>query len=174
MDNPSDALGSAQTSNQVYFNGPLAMAANNGNAPRIYAPSTFALGSSCVHLNESTYPTGSPNALMTPFSAAGYANHWPGPLCLAMMRDIGWMLAPDVGIAESGGHDRLTVYPNPAHDVLSVPFAIATGTVSLVDAQGRTRRSQTFNGRIDVRELPSGAYLLRVEGTALNARFIKN
>jgi hypothetical protein len=175
MDNPSDALGTAQTSNQIYFNGPLAMAANNGNAPRIYAPSTFALGSSCVHLNESTYPSGNPNELMTPFSSAGDANHWPGPLCLAMLRDIGWILAPDVSVQEAQTMQTLTVYPNPAHEVIAMSLpAAATSTLLLIDAQGRRVMSQRYSPTVDVRDLSPGAYVLRVDGTSLNASFFKH
>jgi hypothetical protein len=175
MSNPSDELGTAQTSAQIYFNGPFAMAANNGNAPRIYAPSTFALGSSCVHLNENTYPSGNPNELMTPFSAAGDANHWPGPLCLAMLRDIGWTLAPDVGIDEHTDNGTFTVYPNPTNDLLSFQLAMAPSrTLSIIDAQGRTLRSLSFTSTIDVRDLSPGAYVLRMDGTSLNVPFIKN
>lgn len=178
MDNPSGALGSAMTSNQVRFNGPLAMAANDGNAPRIHSPSTFALGSSCVHLNESTYPESDPNELMTPFSNAGSAHHWPGPLCLAMLQDIGWTLAPDVGIAmDLTMTTPLRVFPNPVDDELLVQSpagALFKGMV-IEDAMGRiVRASATVP--MDVSDLAPGVYHLRVplrqDFTAV--RFVKN
>ena len=176
MDNPGTALGDAQTSNQIYFNGPLAMAANAGVAPRIYAPSTFALGSSCVHLNESTYPDGNPNELMTPFISSGEANHWPGPLCLAMMQDIGWMLAPDVGLHENKGARVFLAYPNPAHDRISFSFPSGSrgNRMTIIDTQGRVIRTLTFVSSMDVSDLSPGPYVLQVNGSAFNARFIKD
>ena len=175
MDNPGVALGDAQTSNQVYFNGPLAMAANAGISPRIYAPSTFALGSSCVHLNESTYPVGNPNELMTPFISSGEANHWPGPLCLAMLQDIGWTLAPDVGLLENTGAFAVLAYPNPAHDRISFTFPdrSRSDVIMIIDAQGRTIRTLPFATSVDVRDMSPGTYVLHVSGSAINARFTK-
>jgi len=174
MENPGVALGSAMTSNQLRFNGTIAMDANGGIEPRIYSPSVFALGSSCVHLNESSYPEGNPNELMTPFSSTGSANHWPGPLCLAIMRDIGWTIAPDVGFAEHHDHDRTGVYPNPVIDRLNllVPFQrIRNATV--LDAMGRTVDSIGIINSIDVCFLSSGSYTLRIEETGQVVRFMK-
>lgn len=175
MENPGTALGSAMTSNQLRFNGAFAMEANNGNGPRIYSPSTFALGSSCVHLNESSYPEGNLNELMTPFSSAGNANHWPGPLCLAIMRDIGWTLAPGVGLAENVGCNLFEVYPNPATDHLTVrvPFSSPVAA-TLLDALGRTLGTARITNSIDVHDLAPGNYMLRIHGTGQVARFSKN
>ena len=87
--NPGTALGTALTSNSVYFQGTNVTAAIGGRA-RIYAPSPFAPGSSMSHLDEATYPEGNANALMTPFINFGEANHSPGPIVLAIFRDMGW------------------------------------------------------------------------------------
>lgn len=174
MQNPGTMLGSAMTGNQVYFNGPLVMAANSGNAPRIYAPGSFALGSSCVHLNESTYPAGNPNELMTPFSASGDANHWPGPLCIAMMQDIGWTLTPGVGLAEHMG-PPLHVYPNPATDRISLqlPSGQRNLRVIISDLTGRVTTTAWTNGPIDVSRLPNGLYTLTCPKLSFRANFIK-
>jgi hypothetical protein len=162
------------TGNQVYFNGPLVMAANGGNAPRIYAPTTFALGSSCVHLNESTYPAGDPNELMTPFSSAGDANHWPGPLCIAMMQDIGWVLEPDVGLLDHA-EAALHVYPNPTTDriTLLLPSGHPNVRVIICDLTGRVTTTIWTNGPIDVSRLPSGLYTLICPALSFRANFIK-
>lgn len=135
LDNPSSALGTAFTSNQVYFNGAYAMAANDGNTARIYAPPVFALGSSCVHLNEATYPNGNPNELMTPFSSSGQSNHWPGPIAIGVMRDIGWTVAPDVGVPETQAlSPRLVVGADQHLRIVGLP---SMERVILRDAQGR-------------------------------------
>ena len=175
MMNPGTALGSAMTSNQLRFNGPFAIEANDGTGPRIYSPSAFALGSSCVHLNESSYPDGNPNELMTPFSPAGSSNHWPGPICLAIMRDIGWNLAPDVGVPLHLSSSTLDVFPNPTTGLLSVsvPFR-SPATVTITDALGRKVMRMGFTASIDVQGLAPGCYMLLVDGTSLVARFSKN
>jgi hypothetical protein len=174
MENPGTALGSAMTSNQLRFNGAFAMDANDGVEPRIYSPSVFALGSSCAHLNESTYPEGNPNELMTPFSSAGSANHWPGPLCLAIMRDIGWNLAPEVGVVDHLPISCFGVYPNPVIDRLNlrVPFT-SPALVSIIDAFGRVLDRKTITHSIDVRDLASGSYTVRIEGMTKVSRFTK-
>ena len=176
MANPGTMLGSAMTGNQIYFNGPLVMAANGGNAPRIYAPTTYALGSSCVHLNESSFPPGDPNELMTPFSSAGNANHWPGPLCIAMMQDIGWTLEPDVGLAENVNTiEALHAWPVPTEDILHIDF---TGDMhdrvgTITDLHGRAVLAFPSNGPVNVADLAPGVYFVRLDGGGGHARFIK-
>lgn len=175
MDNPGTALGSAMTSNQLRFNGALALEANGGDGPRIYAPAAFALGSSCVHLNEGTYPVGNANELMTPFSAVGHANHWPGPLCLAILQDIGWTLAPDVGIAEH--HARtgtLDLWPNPAHAELHVGTS-AYSSVIIGDMAGRPLLRAQGVSPIDISGLVPGPYIVTAQrdGLTMRGRLIK-
>jgi S-layer homology domain len=104
--NPSTALGTAIRSDAVYFQGTNVSAVLGGARARMYAPATWAAASSLSHLDEGTYPAGNANALMTPFVDFGEANHNPGPITLAIFRDIGWNAegcssAPfiDVGIA---------------------------------------------------------------------------
>ena len=92
--NPSTALGNQLQSNDVYFNGALAGGANNGPRPRLYAPTTWRAGSSIAHLNESTYPNGDENSLMTPAIGPAEVIHSPGPVGRAMLGDLGWQLAP--------------------------------------------------------------------------------
>jgi hypothetical protein len=87
--NPSVALGTALKSNSVYYEGTNVSAVLGGRA-KIYAPTTYASGSSMSHLDETTYPQGTPNSLMTPFLNYGEAIHNPGPVILAIFRDIGW------------------------------------------------------------------------------------
>ncbi len=92
--NNSSTLANQLTSGSVYFDGPNANAANGGSRPRLYAPSSWQQGSSYSHLNENTYPGGTPNALMTPQISSGEANHNPGPISLGIFQDSGWTLTP--------------------------------------------------------------------------------
>ncbi len=86
--NPSVALGSALTSNNIYFDGPGARTANNGTRVKLYAPNPWKLGSSYSHLDEIFNNT--PNSLMTYALAYGESEHSPGPVPLGIFKDLGW------------------------------------------------------------------------------------
>jgi len=88
--NPSAALATQLQSNSVFYDGPQAVAANGGTRPPLYAPASWVQGSSYSHLNESTYPAGNLNSLMTPQIGTAEAIHSPGPVSLGMFRDMGW------------------------------------------------------------------------------------
>ncbi|SDX76694.1 T9SS type A sorting domain-containing protein [Hymenobacter psychrophilus] len=88
--NNSAALGTQFTSNQLYFNSPLARAVNDDKRPRLYAPATYSSGSSISHLDEATYRAGDINSLMSPQVGAAEAMHNPGPLTLKMFDEMGW------------------------------------------------------------------------------------
>ncbi|MEC4891718.1 MAG: Calx-beta domain-containing protein [Oscillatoria sp. PMC 1051.18] len=88
--NPSSQLGSQLVSDDVFFNGFYAVNNNNGLPVKLYAPTIWEEGSSIGHLDENTFPTGTPDALMTPFVAPGEVIHQPSPLTLAILKDLGW------------------------------------------------------------------------------------
>lgn len=90
LPNGSLPLGSALTSDALFWGGAEAGELPGPSLPRIYAPADYALGASYSHLKESSYPPGSQNALMTPTLNTAEAQHDPGPVMLAMLRDMGW------------------------------------------------------------------------------------
>ncbi len=62
----------------------------------------------------------------------------------------------------------LTVYPNPATDVVALQFQQrGEYVVSLVDPTGKQvlRQQLTDGGRLEVRQLPRGLYILTAEST---------
>lgn len=87
---PSAKLYNAFTSSRLYSSSPAALSTNNGNKPRLYAPSAWNDGSSIYHLNESTYPSATENSLMTHAIGKGEAIHNPGPITTGILADIGW------------------------------------------------------------------------------------
>lgn len=87
---PSTGLGSQVTGGALYFNSALVKGGNSGLRGRIYAPSTYSAGSSVAHLDETTYPKGNINSLMTPFFNSAEAIHNPGPIALGILKDMGW------------------------------------------------------------------------------------
>jgi uncharacterized repeat protein (TIGR01451 family) len=92
--NPSVALGNVLTGQNVYFDGPNAKVKNGGTPVKLYAPNPWKPGSSYSHLDDATY-NGTPNALMTYQIASGEALHDPGPVTLAMFKDMGWRVVED-------------------------------------------------------------------------------
>lgn len=88
--NPSSALGSAYTSDDLFFDGPSTRAAAGDAPARLYAPSAFQDGSSISHLDETTYPAGNPDSLMTPRLGFSEAIHDPGQITLGLFADLGW------------------------------------------------------------------------------------
>ena len=84
--NDSADIGTALTSNSVYFEGPNTH--SMGNA-KLYAPARWDTGSSISHL-DSVYSHTS-NALMLPSRNMAEVIHSPGELGLAVLQDIGWI-----------------------------------------------------------------------------------
>ncbi len=72
---------------------PVTVSAANGGGPvMLWAPEEFSEGNSISHLDEDAYPSGMPNALMSPFVSRGQVTHQPGPVLLAMLYDMGWTI----------------------------------------------------------------------------------
>ena len=90
--NPSTALGSLFTSNNLWFDGTNADAANGGSRVKLYAPSTWSSGSSFAHLDYSTF-AGTSNSMMVYAVAAGSSQHNPGTVTVGLLKDMGWALA---------------------------------------------------------------------------------
>lgn len=85
----STELANALTDGAAQWTGPAGVAAR-GVRPELYTPATWEPGSSYSHLDEATYPTGSPDSLMTPALDLGEVVRDPGSVTLGMLSDIGW------------------------------------------------------------------------------------
>ncbi len=87
---PGIALANVYTSENLFFGGNLAIAANGGLPPNLYAPSVFNSGSSISHLDTDIY-TGTVNGLMVHALSPGGSIQDPGPITLALFADMGWV-----------------------------------------------------------------------------------
>ncbi|MGI4739137.1 MAG: T9SS type A sorting domain-containing protein [Janthinobacterium lividum] len=129
--NPSVALGTQYTS-ALYFNGPLAVAANAAaveKRPRLYAPATYRTGSSISHLDETTYPAGTANSLMTYAIGAAEAIHDPGPLVQGMFADMGWVATT---IRHAPLRDTETAQDYPVLATVQSDGTVTPGSVKLM------------------------------------------
>ncbi len=79
------------TSGNLFYNSPSVKAANGNISAKIFAPASFSSGSSIAHLDESTFPGGTANALMTPQIGTGESNFNPGAIVTGMFADMGWV-----------------------------------------------------------------------------------
>jgi hypothetical protein len=116
------AVGAILTGNSLFWNGANAIAANGGAMPKMYAPASWDQGSSFSHLDESTYPNGNPNSLMTPSINNAEAIHDPGPIARGMFTDMGW--------TTSGSQTAATATPTrtstPTRTPTRTPTAVAS------------------------------------------------
>jgi hypothetical protein len=173
--NPSNALGSKFKSNNIWFKGPYAMAQNGGNHVRIFAPTTFEKGSSMEHLNESTFPPSNINTLMTPYEGMSEEHHAPGPLTIQILRDIGWNMVPGIGIEDVLTNSRIHVFPNPVETTANIYLdeSVDNGLLQIIDFSGRIVMTKSFTAQkgiynpVDLSTLPTGIYLLRINGSSL-------
>jgi len=112
--NPSTELGTALTSNSVWNHGTQAMSANGNQRVKLYAPSTWAPGSSFSHLDHATF-SGTVNRLMVYVISSGSSIHDPGPVTMGMLRDFGWQPGIQCGtpssIPQSSSRDRFRAAP---------------------------------------------------------------
>ena len=92
----------ALISNDLFINGPLAVAALGGQRPKIFAPDPFNPGSSYSHWDEATFPAGDPNSLMTPFLGSGESNFDIGDITRGVLVDQGWLLPSDLEAQDVG------------------------------------------------------------------------
>lgn len=90
--NPSTALGTALTSDNLWFHGTKAMEANGGQPVKIYAPSSWAPGSSYAHLDYTTF-NNTVNQLMIYAVSQGESVHDPGAVTRGLLQDLGWPTA---------------------------------------------------------------------------------
>ncbi|MEM9859443.1 MAG: fibronectin type III domain-containing protein [Bacteroidota bacterium] len=97
---------------------------------KIFAPNPFDPGSSFSHWDEATFLRGDPNSLMTPFNSSGEAIHDLGDVTRAILRDMGWQLAPqedfDVGIAN-------VISPNSGQGLSNEFVSVVVGNVGIQD-----------------------------------------
>ncbi|RMG61408.1 MAG: PKD domain-containing protein [Bacteroidetes bacterium] len=93
LTNYSAALGSDLTGDNLFWAGAQGTAAHGGTPPKLHAPLTFVEGQSVIHLDEATYPAGTPHSLLTPILQVAESIHDPGDVVLGMLADMGWALA---------------------------------------------------------------------------------
>ncbi len=182
--NPSVQLKAAITSQDVFFkisNGPLAK-----DYPKMYAPTTFRSGGTLSHLDESKYPKGTENSLMSPQIGAAEVNHYPGQVILGVLNQVGWGVLNYSGLVVTAIEpqdisQQVFVYPNPTADILNVilpeKYHQLSIPVQIFDLRGnllyQLDSENQPNLKIDLGNLSFGKYVLRIAQNE-SILFIKN
>lgn len=129
--NSSVELGNQLISDNLFFNGANAIAANGGTAPKLHAPTTWEGGSSYAHLDQDTYDVpGSLNVDMIPRdSSNALPIRKPGPITLGVFQDLGWSV-------NSNG-TPVTSVPDNASPILGLILVGMSGAVSKLKKQSK-------------------------------------
>lgn len=107
--NPSIALGSLLTSNNLWWDGPNANVTNGGLRVKMFAPDPWQDGSSFSHLDYGTF-AGTSNSLMVYAIASGASQHNPGLVTKGILKDMGWTieLSPPGSFTKTSPPDGVT------------------------------------------------------------------
>ncbi|MBC2843718.1 T9SS type A sorting domain-containing protein [Winogradskyella flava] len=184
---PSAALLSEFTGNNLFSNGPITTAQNGNVKPSTYAPVTFNSGSSYSHWDENTYPAGNPTSLMTPFIAPGEAIHDPGLVTLGFMEDMGWSICGGSLTVDEFNVDSVEVSPNPFTESVNIKLANGINddyNINLFDINGRVVMSERFsatNGTITISNLDrleDAFYFIKItnlnNNSSITKKIVKN
>ncbi len=180
--NPSTDLKTALTGNAIYFG--LRNSSYANFLPKLYAPSAFNEGSSISHFDESYYPQGNPNSLMSPNVRSAEVNQNPGDLLLRCLQDMGWQIVGIEGNLITANEYTVEpvlsaiVFPNPVADIVKVAFPLRNQgrdiSIELFDVKGQALQhieSQSITSEtipLDLSQLPDGIYLMKiVDGTQI-------
>lgn len=69
----------------------------------------------------------------------------------------------DGKVSSNAVDNEVTIYPNPATDLLSIKSNIKVDQVSVYDISGKKVNVLLNNNKVDVRNLPGGAYIINIE-----------
>jgi Secretion system C-terminal sorting domain len=181
--NPSADLKTGTTSGKTFFK--VDKGVFKTDPPKMYAPSEFRSGGSISHLDESKYPKGTENSMMSPQIGSGEINHIPGQVILAILNQIGW---PIVGFdgqvitANEPTETKVVLFPNPSAEELQIMTPMEfKGQINakILNSSGLLVKTQNLDfgllstPKINTRLLSSGIYILNL-GELGSFRFVKD
>lgn len=178
FEDPSVTLGNQFQNEDLFVDGPLAVQALNGELPQLFAPNPFQGGSSISHWDETAFPAGDINSLMSPQVGTAESIFDIGDITRGHFRDMGWILNGDA-VAP------LLISPNsisttlPINEIIIEELSITNRTdadvnisitvsnnsaTSFIDFPDGTEysiqpgNSEVLNVRIDGNVLPGGVF----------------
>lgn len=184
---PSNDMHLQLTGSNLFNNSPTSVGQNGGVIPRMFAPSPWDQGSSYSHWDESTFPNGNVNSLMTPQIGSGVANHNPGPISLGLFEDMGWSICGGSLTVDEFTVDTVEISPNPFTSSIAIKLSNGANddyTVNLFDINGRVVMSESLtatNGNLllsNLDTLGDALYFVKItndfSGSSITKKVIKN
>lgn len=181
LTDPSGALLTAFTTDNLTCSSPIAIAQNGGVKPKTYAPSLFNAGSSYSHWDENTF-NGTDTALMTPFLGFNETVYDPGNVTLGFMEDMGWSLCQGTLSSNNFVLENIKISPNPFTETLTINLPAEVSNqefkVTIVDINGRivSSSSAANTGEIvvsNLNNLRSALYFLTIESKSSDLKITK-
>ncbi len=125
-------LATVLQSGNVYFDGPNTRSANGGDRAPLYAPASWAGGSSYSHLGN--IYDGTADALITYQLSYGESLRSLGPVTKGIFQDIGWTFAPEVPSPGTVQFSAATFNVSETASTLNVPVTRTGGTSGAASA----------------------------------------
>lgn len=184
---PSAAIHTQLTSNNLFHNSPISTGQNNSVIPKIFTPSVWNGGSSYSHWDTDTFPPSNVNTLMTPTIAPGLGVHNPGPITLGLFEDMGWSICGGSLTVNEFTAETVEISPNPFSS--SIVLKLSSGfnddyKINLFDINGREILNETkvaSNGTMTISNLDNledALYFVKVtnerSGASITKKIIKN
>lgn len=173
VQSPSSELREVMENDRLYFE--IDKGTFSQELPQLNVTKPFRKGESISHINESVYPSGNSNSLMTPLIGRAEVIHYPGELTLSMLNQMGWPVfnLDSFEILGNENEAQILVYPNPLIDHLRVfmPSHLRHKNTNLAiyGSNGKklmpattidTVEKPTFE--INLEHWPRGNYLLKI------------
>lgn len=142
--NPSLDLKTNMTGGNLFFN--IENKAFKDDLPKMYAPSLFRSGGSISHLDEIKYPKGSANSLMSPQIGIAEINHFPGPIILAILNQMGWPVnfysgSVVTSLVGQENTEKYILFPNPVVNefklIIPAKYEGEIVKINIIDNSGR-------------------------------------
>lgn len=174
--NTGSVGGDSAAGNGLFFNGPAAMGANNGQPIGLYTPATWNGGSSVSHL-DTTNPAYS-GYVMNHAVGAGPQNRMLSDIENGILLDLGYSLANSLTVTETNGGSLVSDFGRtdsfdvsigirPTSDVVvniisqdPGEVGVSLGTITFTPANWRTPQTINLTGVSDL--LPDGNQLTNV------------
>lgn len=163
--NNSIKLAEALTSDEVYWNGAHATAANEGRPVKIHAPTTWKSGNSICHIATEYGRTANDlmsNGMVGVTSTNGLNTYYtfsPGPIALGILQDIGWTLK-SIPTANENIEATTSVKLYTCMNQVVIEGIENNIRVTIFDISGRAVYSSFGPNRVT---LPTGIYIASID-----------
>ncbi len=177
--NPSVELKTQITTDNLFFK-PLSSLYVK-DPIKLFTPKTFTVGGSISHFDESKYPPGTLNSLMSPTVATAEVNHLVSNMMLTVLNEMGWSVnynpnekevaVKTVVLANEIPIDpEIKIYPNPAVERVGIYFPVYLNSqIAEIEVYNQFGML-VYDSEIEISEFP---YFIEMQSYPTGMYFIK-